>query len=89
MLASPTISVLGPDPTHRNCVLNGNAFQQDAIQSFNGWQYACFYSSLPGASEPLYIHLSRRKLPEGNWETFAFDDYPQTTDDGHNTIQVT
>ncbi|KAI1384247.1 uncharacterized protein F4822DRAFT_64563 [Hypoxylon trugodes] len=90
MLADPSISVLGPDPTHRNCILNGNAFQQDAIQSFNGWQYACFYSSLSvgGAKEPLYIHLSRRKLSEGSWETFAFEDYPQTTDDGHNTIQI-
>ncbi|KAI1374238.1 hypothetical protein F4677DRAFT_426527 [Hypoxylon crocopeplum] len=90
MLADPSISVLGPDPTHRNFVLNGNAFQQDAIQSFNGWQYACFYSALStdGATEPLYIHLSRRKLPEGKWETFVFDDYPQTTDDGHNTVQL-
>ncbi|KAI1772111.1 hypothetical protein F4818DRAFT_427732 [Hypoxylon cercidicola] len=88
MLAGPLISVLGPDPTHRNCVLNGNAFQQDAIQSFDGWQYACFYSSLSGASEPLYIHLSRRKLSQGSWETFAFEDYPQTTDDGHNTVQL-
>ncbi|KAI0377539.1 hypothetical protein F5Y04DRAFT_176118 [Hypomontagnella monticulosa] len=91
MLADPSISVLGPDPTHRNCVLNGNAFQQDAIQSFNGWQYACFYSQLKpeeGDKEPLYIHLSRRKLPEGHWETLVFDDYPQTTDDGHNTVQL-
>ncbi|KAI8961259.1 hypothetical protein F5Y11DRAFT_231737 [Daldinia sp. FL1419] len=90
MLAEPSVSVLGPDPTHRNCVLNGNAFQQDVIQSFDGWQYASFYSSLSADSdkEPLYIHLSRRKLPAGNWETFVFEDYPQTTDDGHNTIQI-
>ncbi|KAI2469589.1 hypothetical protein F4781DRAFT_215373 [Annulohypoxylon bovei var. microspora] len=90
MLPEPSVSVLGLDPTHRNCVLNGNAFQQDAIQSYNGWQYACFYSQLAadGAKEPLFIHLSRRKLPEGKWETFVFDDYPQTTDDGHNTVQL-
>ncbi|KAI0881617.1 uncharacterized protein GGS22DRAFT_60068 [Annulohypoxylon maeteangense] len=89
-LPEPSVSVLGLDPTHRNCVLNGNAFQQDAIQSYNGWQYACFYSQLSAdsAKEPLYIHLSRRKLPEGKWETFVFDDYPQTTDDGHNTVQL-
>ncbi|KAI1445949.1 hypothetical protein F5Y02DRAFT_426255 [Annulohypoxylon stygium] len=89
-LPEPSVSVLGLDPTHRNCVLNGAAFQQDAIQSYNGWQYACFYSQLSAdsAKEPLYIHLSRRKLPEGKWETFVFDDYPQTTDDGHNTVQL-
>ncbi|KAI0006605.1 hypothetical protein F4779DRAFT_595866 [Xylariaceae sp. FL0662B] len=88
MLADPSISVLGPDPAHRNCVLNGNAFQQDAMQSSNGWQYTCFYASLRSADEPLYIHLSRRKLPEGPWETLVFDDYPQTIDDGHNTVQL-
>ncbi|KAI1415040.1 hypothetical protein F5Y13DRAFT_197029 [Hypoxylon sp. FL1857] len=90
MLADPSISVLGPDPTHRKFILNGNAFQQDVIQSFNGWQYAAFYSALSedAEKEPLYIHLSRRKLPEGKWETFVFDDYPQTTDDGHNTVQL-
>ncbi|KAI1497016.1 hypothetical protein F5X99DRAFT_45521 [Biscogniauxia marginata] len=88
MLAGPSISVLGPDPAHRKCAINGYAFQQDAIQSFNGWQYACFYSSLSGAAEPLYVHLSRRKLPHGSWETLVFDDYPQTTDDGHNTVQL-
>ncbi|KAI1479074.1 hypothetical protein K445DRAFT_18969 [Daldinia sp. EC12] len=90
MLTEPSVSVLGLDPTHRNCVLNGNAFQQDVIQSFNGWQYASFYSYLSAEAghEPLYIHLSRRKLPEGQWETLIFEDYPQTTDDGHNTIQI-
>ncbi|ORY55930.1 uncharacterized protein BCR38DRAFT_451894 [Pseudomassariella vexata] len=89
MLPDPSISVLGPDPTHRKCFLNGNAFQQDAIQSFNGWQYACFYSPLPSADdEPLYVHLSRRKLPLGKWETLVFDDYAQTMDDGHNTVQL-
>ncbi|KAK8004563.1 malate synthase [Apiospora arundinis] len=92
MLPEPTISVLGTDPSWRNCVLNGNAFQQDAIQSFNGWQYACFYStprsSELGDREPLYVHLSRRKLPIGKWETIVFEDYPQTTDDGHNTVQL-
>ncbi|KAI1464343.1 uncharacterized protein F4812DRAFT_452969 [Daldinia caldariorum] len=90
MLTEPSASVLGLDPTHRNCVLNGNAFQQDAIQSFNGWQYASFYSylSAEAAHEPLYIHLSRRKLPDGEWETLVFEDYPQTTDDGHNTVQI-
>ena len=94
-LADPSVTVLGPDPSHRNCVLNGNAFQQDTIQSSNGWQYACFYSPLAQGSddrassaEPLFVHLARRRLPRGPWEILVFGDYPQTTDDGHNTIQV-
>ncbi|KAJ8123189.1 hypothetical protein ONZ43_g805 [Nemania bipapillata] len=88
MLANPTRTILGPDPTHRTCVINGYAFQQDALHTFNGWQYACFYASGPDAEEPLYVHLSRRKLPAGPWETFMFDDIGQMTDDGHNTVQV-
>jgi hypothetical protein len=90
MLPDPSISALGPDPAHRAFVLNGNAFQQDAIQSFNGWQYACFYAPAnpTAAPGPLYVHISRRKLPDGPWDTLVFDDYAQTTDDGHNTVQV-
>ncbi|KAI1867561.1 hypothetical protein JX265_007363 [Neoarthrinium moseri] len=89
MLADPSITVLGPDPAHRECILNGNAFQQDAIQSFRGWQYACFYAPADtGGNEPLFVHLARRKLPGGSWETLVFKDYAQTTDDGHNTVQL-
>ncbi|KAK8112300.1 uncharacterized protein PG998_008757 [Apiospora kogelbergensis] len=90
MLPEPTVSVLGTDPSWRKHTLNGNAFQQDALQSFNGWQYACFYSARSELSdrEPLFVHLSRRKLPVGRWETLVFEDYPQTTDDGHNTAQL-
>ncbi|KAI0975313.1 hypothetical protein F4678DRAFT_322812 [Xylaria arbuscula] len=88
MLPNPIRTTLGADPAHRACALNGYAFQQDALRTFNGWQYACFYSALDGAPEPLYVHLSRRKLPHGPWETVVFEDYAQTVDDGHNTVQL-
>jgi hypothetical protein len=94
MLPKPVVSVLGQDAVQRKFNINCNAFQQDAIVSFNGWQYACFYSFLQSepsdaaAPEPLYVHLARRELPHGAWEVMAFDDYPQTTDDGHNTVQM-
>jgi len=87
MLPEPAITVLGADPSHRRCILNGNAFQQDAIASFRGWQYAAFYSFLE-APEPLYIHIARRQLPYGPWQVLILDDYPQTVDDGHNTVQL-
>lgn len=90
MLDTPTVNVVGRDPTHRKHAINGYAFQQDAITSFNGWQYTVFYSNLSpeAAPEPLYVHLVRRRLPDGPWESIVFDDYPQTTDDGHNTVQM-
>ncbi|KAK3335154.1 hypothetical protein B0T19DRAFT_1658 [Cercophora scortea] len=90
VLEPPSVTVLGADPVHRRCVLNGAAFQQDAITSFNGWQYAVFYASLPppAACEPLFIHVARRELLHGEWEVLILDDYPQTVDDGHNTVQL-
>lgn len=90
MTVEPTVTVLGPEPVHRKHAINGCSYQQDAITSCNGWQYAVFYSSLSGSEslEPLFLHLARRQLPRGSWETFAFEDYPQTTDDGHNTAQI-
>jgi hypothetical protein len=32
--------------------------------------------------------VARRQLPLGAWEVLVLDDYPQTTDDGHNTVQM-
>ena len=97
MLPEPNVTVLGRDPAQRKFNINCNAFQQDALVSFNGWQYSSFYTFLQsepsGAAaseppEPLYVHLGRRQLPRGSWEVMVLDDYPQTTDDGHNTVQM-
>ena len=95
MLSAPTISILGQDPnrTHR---INANSFQQHAITTINGFQYAAFYSS-PHAAKPstCYVNLSRRPILQTNgskgagpWETLIFEDYEQTVDDGHNTISI-
>ncbi|OJD30280.1 dockerin type 1 [Diplodia corticola] len=90
-----TISVLGDDPprTHR---INANSFQQNALLTVNRWQYAAFYQSKDGAgdSNACYPTLARRFLrsspgeDDGQWEYLVFDDYEQTTDDGHNTISI-
>lgn len=97
MLRSPVISVLGTDPDRQHRI-NANSFQQDAIVSSHGWQYAAFYSARRPSErhDPVYVHLSRRqlrsakgtKLVVSHWETIVFEDYGQTTDDGHNTISI-
>ncbi|TLS27075.1 hypothetical protein PpBr36_04715 [Pyricularia pennisetigena] len=87
-LADPVVTVLGRDPPRRKCLLNGAAFQQDAVVSYAGWQYAVFYSPLPGSEEPVFVHVARRKLPACAWEILILQDYPQTVDDGHNTVQM-
>ncbi len=98
MLPEPSVTILGRDPAQRRFNINCNAFQQDALVSFHGWQYSSFLTFLqsgpaPETSsksdlEPLYVHVARRQLPHGSWEVLVLDDYPQTTDDGHNTVQM-
>ena len=94
-LPEPTVTVLGADPgPRRRFIINGNAFQQDPLVTFNGWQYAVFYSfvgngnSNGSSDEPLYVHVARRQLPRGAWDVLVLDDYLQTVDDGHNTVQM-
>lgn len=83
----PRITVLGKDPGqgHR---INVNSFQQDALLSFAGFQYAAWYEDSDHGSSTRWIYLGRRKLPEGQWQKFLFQDYEQTRDDGHNTISL-
>ncbi|KAI1812571.1 hypothetical protein GGS20DRAFT_15336 [Poronia punctata] len=94
-LLSPQRTTLAIDPTkNRKCSINGYAFQQDAIHTYAGFQFACFYARLEEdeeggeEQERLYVHLSRRKLPSRVWDTIIFKDYAQTEDDGHNTVQL-
>lgn len=88
MLLEPGISVLGEDPpsVHR---LNAWAYQQSALTSFGGFQYAAFYSRSK-SSDARLITLARRNIQEksANWHLVTFTDYEQTTDDGHNTISI-
>lgn len=81
------VHILGDDPntTHR---LNACAYQQSAISTFSGWQYAAFYTS-PASSATRRVTLARRDIQaRSSWQHLTFDDYEQTTDDGHNTISM-
>ncbi|KAH8811138.1 hypothetical protein F5884DRAFT_781309 [Xylogone sp. PMI_703] len=73
--------------------INANSFQQNAILSYNGWQYVTYYSNESDQDKygPLLVNISRRHLntpSSSNWETITFQDYKQTVDDGHNTISL-
>jgi hypothetical protein len=96
MLDDPIISVLGKDPTRKHRI-NANSFQQNAITTINGWQYAAFYTDeIKGdKGDGCYMNLARSQVAQAGipdqtrgWETFLFEDYNQTVDDGHNTISV-
>lgn len=62
--------------------LNGESFQQDAITTYNGWQYAVYWNSAK------HVNIARRQLPSGAWQNIEFTDYTTTSTDSHNTISM-
>ena len=82
-------AILGRDPdrTHR---INANSFQQDAIKTHSGWQYAVYYTAKDSTDHsPLFVTIARRNLnPPESWQTVVLSNYEQTIDDGHNTISL-
>jgi hypothetical protein len=91
-----TISFLGQDPDRKHRI-NANSFQQNALTTVNGWQYAAFYTDVFESEKAgkCHVNLARRKISPsdipcaiGAWETLTLDDYDQSTDDGHNTISI-
>ncbi|KAK7471035.1 hypothetical protein VKT23_002450 [Stygiomarasmius scandens] len=81
------ITTLGRDPPTVNR-LNGESYQQDPLVTFNGYQYAAFWSPDIANVSVRHAHIARRLLPEGDWQGFEFMDYNQTEDDGHDTISL-
>ncbi|PKS06299.1 hypothetical protein jhhlp_007047 [Lomentospora prolificans] len=81
---------LGTDP-EGSARLNGMSFQQDALTTFNGWQYVAYYEST-GTYNRQNVALGRRNLNGGtdpsDWEILRFTDYNQQTQDSHNTISL-
>lgn len=62
--------------------INGLSFQQDALASHAGYQYAGYYDA------DRRVCLARRELPDGPWEIVRFTDYEFTSNDAHNTISI-
>jgi hypothetical protein len=91
-----TFTFLGLDPPTVNR-LNGESFQQNALVSFKGYQYAAFYGSVAGANVNTTRHVSvaRRKISDSssfggssNWDILTLTDYNQTLDDGHDIVSM-
>lgn len=62
--------------------INGVSFQQDAVISYKGWQYAVYWS------ENQHVGVARRKLPDGSWENLELPDYTFTGDNAHYDISL-
>jgi hypothetical protein len=61
--------------------LSGQAFQQDMLLSYRGYQYTVYYNRTRN------MCLARRKLPLGAWHEIAFP-YQNNEDDAHNVISL-
>lgn len=62
-------------------LVNNNSFQQSAILSHGGYQYAVWYT---GARHAV---LARRQLPDGEWAKVLLP-HALSTDDSHNVISL-
>ncbi|KAI0070434.1 hypothetical protein K474DRAFT_1608722 [Panus rudis PR-1116 ss-1] len=83
-------TTLGIDPSTTNR-LNGESFQQDALVTFNGYQYAAFYepdSANTSVHHPTFSRRSVKGRSASKWEKFTLSDYNQTEDDGHDVISL-
>lgn len=58
--------------------INGQTFQEQAVATFQGYQYATYFHSSGR------LGIARRKLPDGPWRGIHFDDYRIRHNDVHN-----
>ena len=61
--------------------LIGQAFQQDALVSYRGWQYTVYYNM------ERKVCIARRRLPAGQWQEVVLP-YKNNRDDAHNVITM-
>ncbi|MDP4276135.1 MAG: BNR repeat-containing protein [Bacteroidota bacterium] len=61
--------------------LSGQSFQQDALVSYNGYQYTVYYNANRN------VTIARRKLPLGTWKEVVFP-HRNTRDDSHDVISM-
>ena len=54
--------------------INGLSFQGQALTSFKGYQYTIFYVTEPATAPAAHVAVSRRKLPDGPWQTIDLAD---------------
>ena len=87
--AAPAVTLLGDtqlDPAALYFVsfdglVNNAPYQQSAILSFAGYQYAAWYTASRAAV------IARRNLASGSWETAVLA-HQLSTDDSHNSISL-
>jgi hypothetical protein len=81
-----TVTTLAPssrDAISYGGYMNGESYQQDAILTVNGYQYAAYWNAA------ARVILARRPEGEGAWTRIEMDTgYSSTSTDSHNTISL-
>lgn len=62
-------------------LVNVESFQQSGVVTYNGYQYAGWYTST------RYAILARRQLPSGSWSTLQLP-HQLSVNDSHNVISI-
>lgn len=65
-----------------NTTVNGMAFQQSPVVSYNGWQYVTWWDA------DRRLCVARNQLGADRWETIRFEDYRFKGNDTHNVTVV-
>ena len=60
----------------------------DGFTTFNGYQYAIYYTVVGNNYNNRYVTIARRQLPSSPWETCTFSDYVQTINDDHRIATI-
>jgi hypothetical protein len=77
-----TITKVGLTVEHYSKLLNGQAYQQNAIMTYNGYQYAVYWNS------SRHVCIYRRNVSTNVAQTLELTDYANTLDDSHNNIMM-
>ncbi|MGN6728058.1 MAG: BNR repeat-containing protein [Tepidisphaeraceae bacterium] len=72
-VVDPRGTTMAKDATYGEAI-NGLSFQGHAITSFKGYQYAVFYVTDAVTTPQAHVAISRRKLPDGAWQTIDLRD---------------
>lgn len=89
VIAAPTVTSLSSTQLDARGIyfvsydglVNVESFQQSGVVSYDGYQYAGWYTSTRFAT------LGRRKLPSGPWSALQLP-HKLSVDDSHNVISI-
>ena len=81
-ISDEQITAVGLTLEHYNKLLNGQAFQQNGIMTYAGYQYAVYWNS------SRHVCIYRKKISTGVAQTLELTDYANTLQDSHNTISM-